>query len=417
MKKQKKSISVKCCICNHEAKDSAAFSSHLRSKHNITTDEDRLNYVLQFDDLNYYCETGDGTLKEFKRAILSPLPLEEKCYRLSQDKYQFVKKLAGKFDKFRVLADYLFLDLKLTQETITREIVNENKSKFSSTSLEYFLKKTDGDLEKAKKLLIDRQSTTSKKSFIKRFGEEEGLKKFDNHFNNIHSQVKGQSYNTLESFIQKYGNDEGIRKFRVAKELGAHTLENFIRRDGELEGTVKYEKWKQSTARTLENFQKTYGIEEGTERYKNYRSNFGGAFGEASKESLLIFEPITKYLTELGFGEELYYGANGKKEYFLYDSKNDNFYLYDFTIRSAKIIIEYNGLTYHPCKSRLTESEWKNWKEPYSRMSADEKFEKDQAKINFARKQGFKVLEIWSDSTPEENIKIIETFLKVNLEL
>ena len=417
MKKIKQSIPVKCCICNHVSKDSAAFSSHLRTKHNIDTDELRLKYVLQYDTANYHCETGDGSIKEFKRAILSPLSVEEKCYKLSKDKYDFVKKLSGKFDKYRVLADYLFLELGLNKDSITESIVNENKSKFSSTSLEYFLKRSGGDLEKAKVMLTERQSTTSKKSFIKRFGEEGGLKKFDDHFNNIHSKVKGQSYNTLESFIQKYGNEEGIRKFRVAKELGAHTLENFIRRDGELEGTAKYEKWKKSTSRTLENFQKTYGIEEGAERYKNYRSNFGGAFGEASKESLLIFEPIAKYLTELGFGEELYYGIDGKKEYFLYDTKNDNFYLYDFTIRSAKIIIEYNGLAYHPCKNRLTESEWDKWKEPYSKMSANEKFEKDHAKIKFAEKQGFKVLVIWSDATPDENIKTIETFLRSNLNL
>lgn len=38
-------------------------------------------------------------------------------------------------------------------------------------------------------------------------------------------------------------------------------------------------------------------------------------------------------------------------------------------------------------------------------------------KIEFAKKQGFKVLEIWFDISSEENIKVVKNYLKHNLEL
>lgn len=412
----KKSIEIKCTICNHNSKDSAALSSHLRRAHSINTNDDKISYILKYDNANnYYCLTGDGTIRDFKRAILAAIPVDEKCYKLSKDKYTFIKALAGKFHKFRALADYLFIDLGLTQDIITKEIVENNKPKFTSTTLDFFMKKTNGDLEEAKKLLNKRQSTTSKESFIKRFGEIEGVKQFESHFKNIHAKVQGQSYNSLDSFIVKYGEVEGISKFRAAKELGAHTLDNFIRKYGVTIGTEKYNSWKASTARTLVNFQKTYGVDEGEERYKKYRSKFGGTMGKASNESMVVFQSIVDFIISLGLEDDLYIGVDGYKEYFLFDKKNDIFYLYDFTLREAKIIIEYNGIAYHPRKEKLSESEWLNWKEPYSKMTADEKFENDQRKIKFAEKQGFKVLEIWSDDSVEYNISIIKQFLKVNI--
>lgn len=416
MKRTKTTIPVKCEICDHTSKDSSAHSAHLNRKHSIKSNDEKISYLLKYDtENNYYCETDDGKLKEFKRAVLSQLPFDDKCYNLSKEKYSLIKKLCGKFPNFRSMADYLYLELKLTENEITSEIINKHKPKFSSVSLEFFLKKTGGDVVKAKELQTKRQTTTSKKSFIERYGEEAGKKKYDEHFKNIHSKVKGQSYNTLESFIEKYGEEDGTKKFKKAKALGAPTLANFIRCHGEEAGPEKHASWIKKMGRTLENFQRKYGIEEGKVRYKNYRSKFGGAMGKASKESLTIFNPIAEYLINLGYEDDLYYGVDGKKEYFLYDKKTDNYYLFDFTIRSAKIIIEYNGLAYHPYKERLTENEWKQWKEPYSKMSAEDKFEKDQGKIKFAEKQGFKVLEIWSDASVDENINISKNFIKENL--
>jgi len=131
----------------------------------------------------------------------------------------------------------------------------------------------------------------------------------------------------------------------------------------------------------------------------------------------MVFKPIIEYIKLLGLEEELYIGIENKKEYFLYDKKEDNFYLYDFTLRNQKIIIEYNGVTFHPNKNKLTESEWKTWSEPYSNMKADEKYNYDQIKIKYAEKHGFKILEIWSDETVEDNINIIKDFLYNNIEL
>jgi len=203
-------IPTECKICNSMCADSSARTAHLRKMHNIKTDEDKINYLLTYDTKNnYYCETGDGSLKEFKRMILAEIPIEEKCYKLSKDKYSFIKDLDKKYDKFRVMADYLFLDLKLSKDEITTNLISNNKSRFSVTSLEYFVNKTNGDIEKAKKLLHKRQSTTHEpplNRLINKYGEDEGLRRWDERNNKCAL--------TLEGFVLRHGESKGLSLFK-----------------------------------------------------------------------------------------------------------------------------------------------------------------------------------------------------------
>lgn len=87
------------------------------------------------------------------------------------------------------------------------------------------------------------------------------------------------------------------------------------------------------------------------------------------------------------------------------DSK---FVLFDFTILSKRVIIEFNGIAFHPkspndCK----------WKSIFNNETAEEAYNRDLIKLEIAKKAGFKVITIWSDTDHQTNLKhIIETYEK-----
>lgn len=98
-------------------------------------------------------------------------------------------------------------------------------------------------------------------------------------------------------------------------------------------------------------------------------------FGHASRESLKYFIPLYKFLRRIGIRrEDIYFGIGGNKEYFIYDTNLKKIKFYDFTIRSKKLMIEYDGVYWH-----------KN-------SSADDSYKDD-----LAIRSGFKILRVKSD--------------------
>ena len=115
----------------------------------------------------------------------------------------------------------------------------------------------------------------------------------------------------------------------------------------------------------------------------------------------------------------IYYGGNGRQEYFLYDDVSKRYYFYDFTILKGdiKLIIEYNGFKYHPRKEKLTEEEWKNWKCLFNEsVDAETKYQDDCKKRDLALSNGFKYLEIWSDDDFDSNIQKSIDFISQSLQ-
>jgi hypothetical protein len=84
-------------------------------------------------------------------------------------------------------------------------------------------------------------------------------------------------------------------------------------------------------------------------------------FGRASKESLKIFIPLYKLLRIHGIlREDIYFGVSGSNEYRLYDSINKKLRMYDFTILSKKLIIEYDGMFWHTNPEHIANDQYKD---------------------------------------------------------
>lgn len=130
-------------------------------------------------------------------------------------------------------------------------------------------------------------------------------------------------------------------------------------------------------------------------------------FGKASKSSLKVFNEVFRWCLENDIGSgDIYIGNDSKNEFFLRDDENNRFFMYDFTIRSKKIIIEYHGIAFHAKRND------KNWKHVFTNESASENIKNRKIKNNFAISRGFKILEIWGDESDEFNIKKCKKFIQ-----
>ena len=78
----------------------------------------------------------------------------------------------------------------------------------------------------------------TKKNFIKRYGDDLGLKKW-NEYCEIESYVGCK----LEYFVEKYGPDIGSKKYLEVNKQKYQCLENFIRKYGEEEGKKRWSKY------------------------------------------------------------------------------------------------------------------------------------------------------------------------------
>lgn len=130
-------------------------------------------------------------------------------------------------------------------------------------------------------------------------------------------------------------------------------------------------------------------------------------FGKASQESLIIFNPLISWCLENQIQyDDIYLGIENKKEYFI--SSDKKIFFYDFTIRSKKIIIEFNGVMFHAKNEDI-------WYNPFTNESAFTNIKKHNFKKDVAIKQGFRVMEIWSDEDPIINIELCKKFIISNI--
>lgn len=261
--------------------------------------------------------------------------------------------------------------------------VNTRKKKGQPFQLEYWLAR-GYSLSEAKELVIVHQKKAGKLR-AKLTPEEH----------------KKRSVRCVQYWIERgFTVDEASAKVKNIQSIGS--LENFIKRYGEVEGKNRWiarqEKWLSSM--------NNKSTEEKTKilRKKSVK------IGQASKQSLSLFNPIIDYCQKINV--KYYVGTSGNIEYFINDIKNTGrFYSYDFTIPALKLIIEFNGETWHPNKEKLSEDEFNKWRNPISGKTAEEQYHYDILKKQVATARGFKVITIWSSDNIQQKIDEIITLI------
>lgn len=169
---------------------------------------------------------------------------------------------------------------------------------------------------------------------------------------------------------------EEIRQLYIAPCI--RDLQSFIKRFGETEGAKRYQ-------RMLDR-RKAAHQARGTSGYNTV------VRGSVSKMSLMLFDPIISWLIDRGYdSQDIYIGKLGHRgEWWIRDG--GKYYLYDMTLPTKRIIIEYHGVRWHPYE----DGTW-NAKEGMTNKDPEKIRIKDLHKKQIAENQGYAVLEIWSD--------------------
>lgn len=235
----------------------------------------------------------------------------------------------------------------------------------------------------------------------KGYGEQESIKKVSEIQKKNAQKRSKKSYSdhkkklkySLEYWIDLgYTKEESeiLRRLHLQKMLT--DKKSLILRHGKRKGKEIYKK-------KIEKFKLSYR--------KNYHNKKSA--GYVSKESLRFFIPLYKKCRKLGIErKDIYLGVNGSKEFFIrHDGIENNGRFFDFCIHPLKIVIEYNGVFWHPRSP-------KTWKNPW--INYDDAIAIEKEKELLCEKRGYRLIKVWSDEDIDIRIKEIFTEVKKTYE-
>lgn len=180
------------------------------------------------------------------------------------------------------------------------------------------------------KSVKDKVCKRTEENYIKQFGEEEGLRRWNEY------RQKQSVTNTYEYKKEKYGWTK--KQFNEYNKSRAVTLENLVKRYGEQEGKEKWDAYvnRQRYTTSIEYFIEKYGKTEGTLKWNEFMDSHY-MFGGASNISQQCFKNIHSYFPK----NQIKYATFGNEEIM------DNNYRLDYIDKTAKVVIEFNGDYWH----------------------------------------------------------------------
>lgn len=265
--------------------------------------------------------------------------------------------------------------------------------------VEYRKNLSEGILNIPKEKIKDR-SVFRGSHWIKRGYTEEEAKKIISDIQRKNSSKRDKSnyknrenYQVCEEYwISRGYSEEDVKKnVKDAIEKCSNNKEGMIKRHGEEKGTYLFNK----------------RIEKYTKSMEGKRS------GYTSKESKRFFIPLYKKLRRLGYNkEDIKWGIKGSKEWFLTRDVGNKVYFYDFTIPSKKLIIEYNGIGWHPMAPfKIDDPEFRYIGDCFG-GTHETAYYGFIDKIKVTQKHGFTLLSFWSNETDVQN-KMMESVFKL----
>jgi len=221
--------------------------------------------------------------------------------------------------------------------------------------------------------------------------------------------LKNEQAKRVDKLVQKEKANPELRKRRLWNQIEYYTNKGYTEEVGY---QLMQEKFKERNLQTMKKLTEKYisnglsevdALEKAQKDYKKRAKKImktridNNSFGwqKASKQSLKFFQPLMHYLDENNI--EYYVGTEDKQEWFIAKGI-EYFYSYDFYIPTKKLIIEYNGEHIHP-NPEMSKEDWNNWKHCWTKKSADECYKLDQIKLDVARENGYKVVEVFESTT------------------
>lgn len=278
---------------------------------------------------------------------------------------------------------------------------------------------TDEELEQEHKKF----DTASLESFIRRHGEEQGRIKYEVYRNRqaytcskeYMMNEKGMTeqewneYNanracTKSNFIKRYGNELGLKKWNDYCELESYAgckLEYFIEKFGE-HGRDIYLEVNRKKVQTLENYIRIYGVIEGKTKFEEYCNK------QYSNVSKTMFDIIQTRLGDFAIGSK--YGDNEIPINLYFEDNTCRLCYPDYLLHTK--IIEFNGDYWHANPKYYSAGDHMKFidmqKTKYSGNSAKDIWEYDLKKKTALEKLGYNVKVIWESDYNANPAKVIE---------
>lgn len=306
-----------------------------------------------------------------------------------------------------------------------REVVriNTNHLKFCNNKIQtekeyreyYGVDTIDPELRK-------KYNTASKDSWIKRHGEVEGLKKYNEYVKRQAETCKFEHFEKSRGWSKK--------EFDVFNKSRSVTEENLINRHGKVEGKSKFDRYRerQGFTNTKEYFVEKYGKDAGTEKYKNvnflkshsletYQHRFGEveglkAFDKWVENSISGYSKISQDLfwniyneNDYGMDESNTFFAELNREFGRrYEGRG---YKFDFVANHIKLCIEFNGDLYHANPTKYSPNDIPKFPNGNS-LTAKELWDKDNFKNNILISEGYKVIVVWENDYKKQKKYTLE---------
>lgn len=387
-----------CKICNEAIKLGGGLHRHL-VKHSISQNQYKKEYP---EDFEAYREKSSK-----KRKENSPLCIEF-----------YIKQGLTEEEAIKALEDH-----KMHRNEMYIKSFDKNPRTY-----EYWLAKGYSKEEAYEKL--SEQNVHDRAFYIAKYGEMEGEKKY----NRVITDLK--YFATKESRVNRLANtgvslEQAIEQVTNSFRNGPKNIHYWTRRGlTEEEARLKIhditlrdsprrkEYWLQRgyseedakkcvskfQSRNIDHWIRKYGDEWEIKR-EEWIKNITGRLSSVSKESIAFFNQLLDnmrvYLNMDGV--EYYIGIEHNKELMLQCSETKKIYYYDFAVPSKKVLIEYNGSTFHV--NPLTDAT--TWSHPFKKdITASYSIEYDARKMQIARNHGYKPYVVWD--TDDKNLKIKE---------
>ena len=381
--------------------------------------------------MTYTNERYHPTKEEYKEYLDKHFPDHSHCMYCGGDVYYETTKISwGNYKPKLIIATHdtkkIFngkeYHLCVCQECLEKAFgKSPNYSKVFNTrndKTKYAFNVSDEDYEQDGK-----SKAVTKENLIKRYGEEDGLKRWK-------SYCERQSKtNTFEYKKEKYGwTKEQFDEYNASR---AVTKENLIKRYGEEEGLKRWdayiERQKETKsfeymcekygkekaveingmkALTLNNFVRKHGEEVGKIKYDEYIKTNNDFYSNISQD---LFNKI-----------DIIFAMKGYKTY--YATKNTEYTVpykkscicLDYYIEELKTCIEFNGTVFHADPRYYKEDDRPN---PYDKsILAKDIWAHDKERYDYLlNEHGIKTIVVWEEDY-KNNFDVVK-FLKENFNL
>lgn len=324
------------------------------------------------------------------------------------------RNLSGKIFFRKICWDCFFTKLKQTEDIAKKarksawykKILNgvdEPPPSWTSPSAYFKLlfDITDDELN-AERTKFD---TASKESWIRRHGEVDGLKKYEEY-------CARQSYTCSKEYMM---NEKGLseaewNRYNASR---ASTKANFIKRYGKEAGLRKWNAYRAHEAyvgNSLLYFIEKYGIDIGTQKYNELMEIKSFSLKTYSNISQSLFKDIDNALGDFANTSRW---EKKNYEYELFIKLNDISYLIRVDYYLNGKIIEFNGDYWHANPEFYSANTQISY--PTKKCFAKEVWERDRTRKTALEQLGYQVLVIWEKDyyeNPDEVLQKCIAFLK-----